>query len=305
MHFLGVRTSGSSARKRFPQWADVLGLGDARLVGIDVPLGASDAPYRDVVRRIKEDPTVAGALVTSHKLNVVRAAADLFDAFTEDASLCGEVSAIYKRDGLLWGHACDPATSGLAMAHFLGTPYWQRHPDAAVLSLGAGGAAVALVVHLLTHAADRPKHVTLVDVDTARLDHLRAIIRRFPERASTYTLVHNGEPAGNDTLMADLPPHSLVINATGMGKDLPGSPITDAGVFPQDGAVWELNYRGERRFLQQAQRQAARRGLAVEDGWYYFLLGWSTVISYVFDVTITPALFERFAAVSRTSLVDA
>ena len=299
MHFFGVQTGGSSSLKLFPQWAGVLGLGAARLVGGDLPLDAPPARYRDAVQRLKDDPNVAGALVTSHKLNVVHAAGDLFDGFTEEARLCSEVSAIYKRDGKLWGHACDPTNSGLAMDHFLGPGYWQRHPGAAILSLGAGGATVALVVHLLTQAQDRPRTVRLVDIKTEKLDHLQTIIDQFPGSGIHFDLIRNADAAANDRLMADLPPHSLVINATGMGKDLPGSPLTDAAVFPLGGAVWELNYRGERLFLQQAQRQAADRNLVAEDGWRYFLHGWSSVISYVFDVALTPERFERFAAASE------
>jgi shikimate 5-dehydrogenase len=56
-----------------------------------------------------------------------------------------------------------------------------------------------------------------------------------------------------------------------MGKDLPGSPITDSAVFPQDARVWEINYRGELNFLRQARRQARTRSLVVEDGWICFL----------------------------------
>ena len=299
MHFFGVRTGGSSALKLFPQWADVLGLGAARLVGVDLPLDAPRVRYREAVQRIKDDPDVAGALVTSHKLNVVRAAYDLFDGFTDEAELCGEVSSIYKRDGALWGHAGDPATSGLAMDHFLEADHWQRHPGAAMLSLGAGGAAVAMGVYLLTQASFRPRSVMLVDVNAARLNHFQTILGRFPDSGIHFDLIHNADARVNDRLMAELPPHSLVINATGMGKDRPGSPVTDAGVFPPGGAAWELNYRGERLFLQQAQRQAERRNLVIEDGWRYFLLGWSSVISQVFDVAVTPARFERFAAVSE------
>ena len=299
MHFFGVRTEGSSSLKLFPRWAEVLGLGAARLVGMDLPLDAPPARYRAAVRRLKDDPTVAGALVTSHKLNVVRAAGDLFDGFTEEARLCREVSAIYKRGGTLWGHACDPTNCGLTLDHFLGPRYWQRHPDAAILSLGAGGATVAMVVHLLTQAQDRPRTVRLVDIKTEKLDHLQTIIDRFPESGIAFDLIHNADAVINDRLLAELPPYSLAINATGLGKDLPGSPLTDAAVFPLGGAVWELNYRGERLFLQQAQRQAAARRLVVEDGWRYFLHGWSSVISYVFDIALTPERFDRFAAVSE------
>ena len=44
--------------------------------------------------------------------------------------------------------------------------------------------------------------------------------------------------------MEALPAGSLVINATGLGKDRPGSPLTDHCKFPENGLVWELNYRG-------------------------------------------------------------
>jgi len=103
--------------------------------------------------------------------------------------------------------------------------------------------------------------------------------------------------------MAALPPGSMVINATGMGKDRPGSPITDDGLFPLNGIAWELNYRGKLDFMHQALRQSESRGVKVEDGWVYFLHGWSQVVAEVFDVTLTPALFaelDRAAASIRS-----
>jgi len=42
---------------------------------------------------------------------------------------------------------------------------------------------------------------------------------------------------------------------TGLGKDAPGSPLTDAVVFPDHGIVWDLNYRGDLIFLEQARKQ--------------------------------------------------
>ena len=102
--------------------------------------------------------------------------------------------------------------------------------------------------------------------------------------------VHNADPAENDRLMAEMPPGSLVVNGTGMGKDSPGSPVTDQGVFPERARVWELNYRGELDFLHQARRQEAARALFIEDGWRYFVHGWTCVIEEVFAVEMTPRL---------------
>ena len=300
MQFFGVRTAGSMAFRLFPHWAEVLGLEGATLEGVDLPLGRELELHRASVQALKVDASVRGALVTSHKLSVVRAAADLIDNFTPQARLCQEVSALYKRGGRLWGDACDPANSGLAMAHFLGPHYWRRHAGAEILSLGGGGASVALLLHLLTEARWRPRRLTIVDIREDNLAHCAAVAKPLSAAGMKIDCLLSESPFDNDALVASLPPHSMVINATGMGKDLPGSPVTDAVVFPEGGAAWELNYRGERRFLQQALAQRNSRALQVTDGWHYFLHGWSSVMRRVFDVPVMPATFAAFCAASET-----
>ena len=98
--------------------------------------------------------------------------------------------------------------------------------------------------------------------------------------------------------MESVPEGSLVINATGMGKDRPGSPITDAGQFPAAGVAWELNYRGELDFMHQALAQRMSRHVTVEDGWLYFLYGWTQAISQVLGLAIDDALFARLGQVA-------
>ena len=61
------------------------------------------------------------------------------------------------------------------------------------------------------------------------------------------------EPAAADRLVERLPAGSMVVNATGLGKDRPGSPLTDAARFPRDGIAWDFNYRGDLEFLRQAR----------------------------------------------------
>jgi shikimate 5-dehydrogenase len=90
----------------------------------------------------------------------------------------------------------------------------------------------------------------------------------------------------NDAIVDRLPAHSLVINATGMGKDTPGSPISDQARFPKDGFVWDFNYRGDLVFLQQAGRQKDEQKLNTEDGWIYFIHGWTRVLAEVFHIDI-------------------
>jgi shikimate 5-dehydrogenase len=112
----------------------------------------------------------------------------------------------------------------------------------------------------------------------------------------TYTLAPTPEEA--DTVVASLPAHSMVVNATGLGKDGPGSPVSDAVVYPENAIVWEFNYRGDLVFLDQARAQGADRNLRVEDGWVYFIHGWTRVIAEVFDIDI-PMSGPAFDALSQ------
>jgi shikimate dehydrogenase len=108
------------------------------------------------------------------------------------------------------------------------------------------------------------------------------------------------EPVLSTTLSCRmLPPASVVINATGMGKVLPGSPITDAGNFPINGVAWELNYRGELQFMHQALAQREKRNLTVEDGWVYFLHGWTQVIARALHIQLDEATFNRLAVIAK------
>ncbi|MEO5614002.1 MAG: shikimate dehydrogenase, partial [Cypionkella sp.] len=104
----------------------------------------------------------------------------------------------------------------------------------------------------------------------------------------------------NDAVMSGLRPGALVINATGLGKDAPGSPLTFAGPFPERAVVWELNYRGDLVFLDQANAQKQAKSLQVEDGWTYFIHGWTQVIAEVFDVTLPThgPDFDKIAAIA-------
>jgi len=296
MCFIGVTTGSSASLRMFPSWAGILELDNARLVGIDLPLNAPAARYREVVARIKGDPSTFGALVTSHKIGIFSAAGELFDRLTDDSRLVEEVSCIYKRDGEIVGHATDPVVSGQAMQAILGAEYW-RKTSAEVLCLGGGGAGGAIMAQFLVHSLpeNRPKRILLVESRPSQVERLRSLATRLGS-ADSVEIVENSDSSVNDRLLGSLSPGSLVINATGMGKDLPGSPITDAAVFPESGVVWELNYRGDLMFLQQARRQHAGRGLRVEDGWHYFLLSWTLIVGLVFDVPVKEAPFTRLSA---------
>jgi shikimate 5-dehydrogenase len=299
LYFVGVTTKQSSIMKVFPKWSEILGLG-ADIAGFDAPLHAPPEVYRSIVKQIKEDPLALGALVTTHKITLLEATRDLFDYLDPHAELCGEISCISKRNGQLRGHAKDPITAGLSWQAFVPKGHWGRS-GGEVLCLGAGGSGVAISVFLagLPDPADRPRRVIMVNRSLPRFQTLRAVHAQL-DTDIAFEYVHNEDPLHNDELMAQLPPGSMVINATGMGKDRPGSPITDAGIFPERGLAWELNYRGELDFLHQARRQAQARQLIIEDGWIYFLHGWTQVIAEVFDIAISDEVFATLDAAAAS-----
>ena len=292
LYFIGVTTTRSSIMKVFPKWSNILDLG-AEIVGYDAPIHAPVEAYEAIVRHIKEDPLSMGALVTTHKIDLLDVTCELFDSLDPYAELCGEISCISKREGRLEGYAKDPITSGLAWEAFVEPGHWGR-TGADVMCIGAGGSAVAISVYVsgLPDPADRPKRFVVVQRSLPRLEKLQAIHAKL-ETDIEFEYILNEDPVKNDEIMASLPPGSMVINATGMGKDRPGSPVTDSGLFPMNGLAWELNYRGELDFLHQAKRQAESRKLTVEDGWVYFLHGWTQVIAEVFHLDLTPGLFAR------------
>lgn len=275
----------------FPAWARELDLGDVRLVGCDLPIHAEPRRYREVVERMRGDPLELGALVTTHKIDLFEACRDLFDGVDQYAELCSETSCLAKRDGRLWAFATDPVSSGRTLAEFYPAPS-QAH----VLCLGAGGSATAITVHLMQQ--EIVSGITVVSRTNHRLEAMRAIHARLGSRTRV-TYVENSDPRVNDRLVVSLPPGSLVINATGMGKDTPGSPITREATFPDDGYVWELNYRGELEFLRLAEIQRGIRHLHVEDGWRYFIHGWAAVMAQVFEIDFDRERIDRMAAVSE------
>jgi shikimate 5-dehydrogenase len=289
LYFIGVTTGKSSIMKVFPAWAQALGLKDAVIQGIDFPLHADPAAYREAVTFIRDDPFSLGALVTTHKIDLFEACRDLFDVIDPHAALMGETSCISKADDRLVCHAKDPISSGLALDAFIPAGHFAR-TEAELFSIGAGGSTIALTWHMMqaSRGADRPSRIIVSNRSPARLDEIRRIHGEMGAGVPVgYVLAPVA--ADNDAVVARLKPGSVVINATGLGKDSPGSPLTDAAVFPDRGLVWDLNYRGDLVFLDQARRQEQARSLTVEDGWIYFIHGWTQVIAEVFHIPVATA----------------
>ena len=279
----------------FPQWMRILGRQEVAIEGVDCRIHDAPDVYRRIVKGIKEHESAVGGLVTTHKIDLLHAARDLFDELDPYARELGEISSISKRDGRLEGHAKDPITVGMSMKALLGAGYFAR-TGGQVLIFGAGGSSAATILYLLTTPddADRPRKIWVVNRSQERLDALRTLMDRHTGRVEA-ELIRNSDPAVNDDILERLPDASLIINATGMGKDIPGSPVSLRARFPRSSVAWEFNYRGELDFFRQAAAQRESRGVRVEDGWLYFLHGWTQVLAQVLHFELSEERFARLA----------
>lgn len=282
-YFVGVTTGASSIHRIFPQWVRLAGVTDAVLEGIDIPVGAPPKVYRDVALRMKHEPDCHGALVTTHKVALYRHTGDLFDSFDEDARLLGEASCVVCRGGLLEGQAIDTLTGKLSLQALLKGETFTGE----ALILGAGGAGLALAVVLRRH--HRPSRVVLTDVSGERLAEVAGLVDA--ERVAVK------DPSDHDRLIASLSPGSLIVNATGIGKDRPGSPVTEDVRFPKKAIAWDFNYRGDLKLLDLA-RQA---GVQTSDGWEYFVHGWTQITARILGFEVTPELLEGFRSLAGKS----
>jgi len=281
--FVGVSTAQSLIHRAFPLWAGHLGL-NAEIAVVDLPAGTGRADYRRLLEDIRGDVGCLGAVVTTHKVALFEAAADRFGTLDDLARSCREINAIRHCGEDLKGFARDPVSVG----RVLDTIWPAAHGE--VLCLGCGGTAIALGRHLLARGHGGP--LRFVDRDPAAVARLAGTLGdgRIDARC--------GE-APWDEAIAGLGPGALIVNATGMGKDRPGSPVTPAVAFPAGAVVWELNYRGDLRMRDVGRAQAEHRGLAVHDGWALFCHGWAAGLSAVLGLPDDPQLGDRFADVAR------
>ncbi|MDP6526249.1 MAG: shikimate dehydrogenase [Kiritimatiellia bacterium] len=283
-YFVGVTTGKSSIMKVFPAWARHLGISEC-IRGIDCKWHDDPEVYRTVVDFLKHDELSLGALVTTHKLDLLKASRDRFEWLDPYATQLEEVSSISKRDGQLRGHAKDPISSGLSFDAIKPGSYWGE-TGAELCLLGAGGSSLALTIHLMKQEeGKRPSKIYVTNRSEKRLNEMKEVHSKMDCPIPVeYFLCPT--PEQNDAVVAKLKEGSMVINATGLGKDAPGSPLTNAVSFPVNGIAWDFNYRGDLIFMDQARAQQEAKNLQIEDGWVYFVHGWLCVIEEVFNLDI-------------------
>ncbi|GAB2829257.1 shikimate dehydrogenase [Actinoallomurus bryophytorum] len=298
MLFVGVSTGGSAALSLFPTWTTKLGLA-ASLVGVDLPLDASPNEYRAVVDRVAGDRHVSGALVTSHKVAMYEACGHEIKTWMPAARRLKEVGVLFRdSDGAIGADANDFFSTREVSSALL-SERERFAADGIALILGAGGAGTALAHTLSADPSLGCRQIRVLDIDEERVAVLRDKVIGWDNPVPVQV-----EACGrvSDALVSSLPEGSLIVNATGLGKDRPGSPVTPSVILPLHSVVWDFNYRfvmqGEPNFFQIANDQASDRHLEVEDGWRYFLWGWAFAVSRIFEIPDANTVFAAIAATS-------
>ncbi len=280
--FIGIDTGGSIAHTVFDAWAAALDQ-PWTLRGVDLPADTAPQTYRHLLAAMRNNPQVRGAVITAHKLRLHRGCAAELTSSDRLVDLTREINTLVVDGRRVAGYANDARSLTAILDPYAG----QR-----IVCLGAGGAATALLLALhLDIETGAPRHdppsLVFADIDVAALTDLLAVADRIGARP---TMVHLTGPA--DEIVAGA---SLVVNATGLGKDRPGSPLTDHAPLDPGVVAWDLNYRGDLTFL----RQAAARGASTMDGWDYFVAGWAgglTAIAGVpFDQNVLAVLASAAA----------
>jgi shikimate dehydrogenase len=299
--FVGLSTAGSLIHRVFPAWMEELGL-EVRIQGRDIPAGADAQVYHSLVTEIGARDDLLGAVVTAHKLPLFAAARELVEPADPYVELLGEINVIAKSRGALVARALDPVAIGRVLPTLLAG----RTPEE-VLCLGAGGAGTAVTASLvLDQTADGlvprlaafPQRVIVSDTGSARLTALREVLALASETGVELELLEVDSAEGNSARLRSLAAGSLVVNATGLGKESDASPIADRTPFPSAAIAWDLNYRGPLPFLRAARSQAPAAGLLVEDGWRYFVESWSLALEQILGLQGEADLVARLATVA-------
>ena len=303
--FIGISTAGSSVHGAFPVWAALVAPGSV-LRGVDLPEDSSPEQFRRLVRAMRDNPHVHGAVITSHKLRLYRAVDQLLDHVDPLVGITHEINSLDTRNGRISGFARDAQSLDIVLDS-TGAGTHTPRPDRAVTCIGAGGSAIALMLAMgldihTTMASDRAVlrgestrrgPLTILGRRQAALDEIRQVQERAGLEHMELALILASDPeqvAQEVRCVAG----AVVANATGLGKLAPGSPLSGPEAFPEGALAWDFNYRGPLTFLEQARRAS----VATEDGWDYFVAGWAAGLAAITGNDLTDELFERFRAAS-------
>jgi shikimate dehydrogenase len=290
MFFIGVSTHNSFVNEVFQDWVKIIAK-DAEIIGVNLDVNCNESEYIKIVSFIKSQPLALGSLVTTHKVRLYNSTKHLFDSISKSCAEFEEIGAIFKKGNSLFGEVTDIFTTEAALKQFFPFEYYKK-TDTDCCILGAGGAGLALAYNILADKTSIPNRVVLTDINKSRLDNSKIILEKYDTNNILELKLVKG--LETDELIESLKSGSLIVNATGLGKDRDGSPFTANVDIPPRCFMWEFNYRGKLDFLQIAKKQSLSKELVIVDGWIYFIHGWTQVMSRVFNVKNIDNYFNQF-----------
>ena len=301
--FVGISTEGSSVHQAFPLWAPILAPNGV-LRGVNLPEDSEPERFRELVTNMRDNPHVMGAVVTSHKLRLYRAVSDLVeaDAFVE---LTHEINSLDTRDGIR-AFARDAQSLDVVLDT---TATDSPDPRRPFICIGAGGSAIALLLAMSldvqktldTGSVSRPTlanrrgSLSIVGRRQQSLDEIADVCHRIGLDRSEIDLILASTPDHVSEITRAAERSTVVANSTGLGKTSPGSPLPGPAAFAPHTVAWDFNYRGPLTFLEQARQATSVR---TEDGWDYFLAGWSAALAAVGQLEFTPGLLNEVRTAS-------
>lgn len=291
MFFIGVTTHNSFVNQVFCDWLKIINK-DAELIGVNLPVGCDEKEYSKIVSFIKSQPLALGALVTTHKVRLYNSTKQLFDNLPDPCNEFQEIGCIYKKGDALCGEVTDIFSVQSALYSFLELDYFsKRNSDFCIL--GGGGAGLALAYRILTDNNPKPQRLVLTDINKHRLLEIEHIIKKY-DTSNILELYHVENYA--DSIVEALKSQSVIVNATGLGKDKEGSPFSEKNNIPKESYLWEFNYRWDNKpnFYNIAKEQERYKKLKLIDGWIYFIYGWMQVMSRVFHIDNISNYFNDF-----------
>lgn len=293
MYFVGVSTEKSIINAIFPKWMEILGC-NVQLQGVNIPINASPHIYRECAKKISDSENVLGALVTSHKVAIYKYANDIFDVITDSAREFREVGAIYKTEAGMNGEATDIISVHNAFDNIFKKV---NITDSDICILGCGGAGLALGYIILKYYNNSFKKIIMTDTNVDRLEVVKQVLSVY-DADNKLSFIPINRIDDNDDVINKLNKESYIVNATGVGKDLPGSPISCDIQIPFGSCLWEYNYRGDLMFMNIAQKQSKEKKLTLYNGFEYFIYGWTTVISRVLNIDISNDIFNSMKKIA-------
>lgn len=290
--FIGASASLSHVNRHFEAWARMVGL-RANLVAMDLQPDRQPCEYEEIIRNLHSSREVVGGVITNHKVALYQAFQQRRWQVTAAAASLEVVSCFRVVADGFEGDAEEPRAIERAVREIARSALSDPFSELVVFGGGGAGRAIAYTASLMP-AELGLKRITITDT---RMSRIKDVCRLSREWDADVTVTLAAERGVNDAVLARARPRSLVVNATGLGKDLGGSPLSPSCTFPERSIAWDLNYRGDLEFLRQARRQTSARGVRPMDGFTLFVAGWMEALSYIARIAPGDHLFQKLRAV--------